>query len=78
MPCNGTETCILKAISQSTQGGVIHCAVHFLTVTGDEGDSVALIKQADYIINMALGTLKLPGQNLRNSFQVFLLICIVF
>ena len=37
---------------QGTQGRIVHGAVHFLAVAGDEGDGVAFVNQRDDVFNV--------------------------
>ena len=60
---------ILKALGESAQGRVVHRAVQFLAVAGDEGNGVALVDELDDIIDMALFAAKLAGKNLAYAFQ---------
>ena len=60
---------ILQPLRQGAQGSVVHGAVQLLAVAGNKGDGVALVKQLDHIVYMALFPVQLPGENLIYTFQ---------
>ena len=52
---------------QITQDGIVHGAVHFLTVTGNEGNGVAFVQKGDDVFNIFLFLAQLLGQNFGNG-----------
>ena len=58
---------VLQPLLQGAEGGVVHGAVEFLAVAGDEGDGVALVQQGDDVFHVAQGLVQLPGQQLGDS-----------
>ena len=51
---------------QSAQGGVVHGAVHFLAVAGDEGDGVAFVDEGNDVLNIFQLLIQLRGENFSN------------
>jgi len=52
----------LQALLQGSQGGVVHGAVEFFTVTGDEGNGVALVQEGDDVFYVVFGLVQFLGQ----------------
>ena len=67
LPALGQITQVAQAILQLPQGGVVHRAVEFLAVAGNEGDGVALVQKGDDVFHVAQGLVQLPGQQLGDS-----------
>ena len=61
---------VFQPLRQIAQAGVVHGAVQLLPIAGNEGDGIALVQQGDHVIDMALGPVQLPGQNLADAFQM--------
>ena len=64
---------ILKTVGQCAKPGVVHGAVQFLAVAGDEGNGVSLINQIDDIPYICLALFQLVGQNLYDGVHSVLL-----
>ncbi len=68
-PSFGKGTKIFKSLLQSAQSRIIHRPVQFFAVTGDKRDCVALVKQGNDIIDVALLAIELAGEYLTDCFQ---------
>ena len=57
---------VLEPLLQGAEGGIVHGAVQFLAVPGDEGDGVALVQQPDNVFHVLWIFVKFLGQCLNN------------
>ena len=63
---------VLEPFFERAQRGVVHRAVQFLAVAGDEGDGVALVEQAHDVFNVSGVFAEFGGKGLNEIHKMFL------